>query len=164
MTDKKNKYIINTPEKISSFRRKGEWGITIIGWVIWLLVARPFLFVLLWLIGFKAFYTQMIKMRGLAGLFEFAGYYLFVIVFIYLSMRGWNLYNLYRFKGKDKRKFVKPVRPVDFDKLYEMIPGSTEKILQSKEIEVNFHENQELSFRVKKDDQYETIKGTLNFL
>jgi len=47
--------IINKPEALTNMRRKAEFSITTIGWIVWIFLCRPALLAILWLVGFRFF-------------------------------------------------------------------------------------------------------------
>jgi len=52
----------------------------------------------------EIFYEHMIHLGGLKGIKEIWGIYLFIILVIFLVVRGWNVYNYFKFRKTDRRQ------------------------------------------------------------
>jgi biofilm PGA synthesis protein PgaD len=154
--DNVNTIIVNNPKKLNPFRKGTEWSLTFIGWCIWLFLIRPIMLVFLWFIGFKMFYVHMIRLKGLSSLILFFANYLFIILFILLFVRGWNVYNRIRFRGREHRQHATAVRPEELDKHFLMPEGSAASIQTWDEIRVDFHKGGQ--FEVMNEAPPETQK------
>ncbi|MBD3325863.1 poly-beta-1,6-N-acetyl-D-glucosamine biosynthesis protein PgaD [candidate division KSB3 bacterium] len=153
--------IINKPEKLGSFKKGMEWSFTLLGWIFWFFFCRPFLIALLWFFGLKLFYIHMIYLEGLQGVFALFRNYLFVLLFIILSLRGWNLYNQMRFKGKNRRRSSPEVKEGELDQYFRMNEGSTKKIQTWKDIKIDFLQEGGIKISNENNVEEAPLEGTL---
>lgn len=134
----KKRIIINRPEALSSLRRRTEWGITTIGWILWFFLARPFIIVFLWILGVRLFYEHMVRLGGFQGLREIFGLYLGIILLIFALVRGWNLYNVSKFRKKSRRKNGTKMKDQDMQEFFKINPQGLDDLRGLKNAEVDF--------------------------
>lgn len=144
--DKKS-IIIDRPEALSSFRRGTEWSITTLGWMLWFFLCRPLILVFLWFIGVEIFYEHMLRLGGLKGLKDIWGIYLFIILVIFFIVRGWNVYNYFKFRKKDRRQQAKPVIPPELEDYFRMEPATAATIQTWPNVAVDFADHYALKLR-----------------
>lgn len=77
--------------------------LTVVFWGLWLYLWMPLITFLAWLLGLDAFITHMVNLEGYRGLKQLLAVYGMVIVFLGGSLVVWAIYNLVRFRGKDRR-------------------------------------------------------------
>lgn len=95
--------IIDKPEKKSFLRKVAEAGFTVFMWGIWSYLLLPVLNILLWLIGIRIFYVELIDgavYPEILDLLRKAGW---SVLTIFVILRSWGIYN-YRKFGKLKRR------------------------------------------------------------
>lgn len=138
------KIVINHPEKMTWLKETIEWSATLFGWAVWLFLARPLFVAVLWFIGFKVFYTHMIRLEGWHGMIIFFSKYIYIVVLIFLIARGWGFYNAFKYRGKSKRKQNPPTTPEDLDTYFRLPKGGTSKIQKWKEVQVDFMTRKEI--------------------
>jgi len=148
--------IINRPEALHNIRRRTEISITTIGWIVWIFLCRPALLAILWLIGFRFFFKHMIDLGGLAGLQELKLFYISVIIFIILMIRGWNMYNKVRYGKKKRRSTTKGVTEEKLENCFKLPHNSAKKLRGMTEINVDFLEDHQFHVTDKKNpnDQF----------
>lgn len=139
--------IINRPEAMKDLRRRTEFSITTIGWIVWLFLCRPLFILLLWLIGFKFFYQHMVDLGGLVGLNELKYVYITCIVLILLLVRGWNVYNKIRYGKKTRRKFDGGVTHKSLEEYFELPDDAAIEIHKMSEIDVDFLDNHQINLK-----------------
>jgi len=139
--------IIDRPDLLGSSRRWTEWGITTIGWVMWVFICRPILIALLWALGLRVFYHQMVKLGGLGGIVELFWIYFWVVVAIWIIIRSWNLYNYLKFRNKNARKHSRPVGAREIEKFFKLPSECLGGVHSSSVVEVDFIERNDI--RVK---------------
>jgi poly-beta-1,6-N-acetyl-D-glucosamine biosynthesis protein PgaD len=98
-----DKIIINKTFDLGFYRCNSELGVAATGWLIWFFMIRPLLLLTAWSFGFHIFYAQFVKLGEYKNLRIF-GYYFLVMAAIYTVLQLWNRYNVYRFRGKERRK------------------------------------------------------------
>lgn len=96
--------IIHQPRLQTLKQRFGYSLVTFIFWTIWLYLWLPLISLLAWFIGIRLFHDEMIAQRGYEGFFNLVGWYSLVVLIIGGALLGWGGYNLYRFRGKERRK------------------------------------------------------------
>lgn len=141
MVKKDNDYnplIINRPEALDPARRNIEWGITTIGWAIWIFLVRPVLLIFLWILGIRIFTHQMIDLQGFMGLLEKWQLYIGIILAIYIIVRGWNVYNFNRFSKMNRRRTVRDVTVNELAEFFEMPVHRTKDLHQWEDISIEF--------------------------
>lgn len=136
--------IINRPEALKKTRRRIEFSLTTIGWVVWIFLCRPLLLVVLWYLGFRFFFRHMVDLGGLAGLQELKYLYLSVIILIVFFVRGWNFYNKVRYGKKKRRKFAPPVSEKRLEEHFKLPQGSAGQLQGMNVINVEFLEDHQL--------------------
>ena len=148
--------IINRPEALHNIRRKAEFSITTIGWIVWIFLCRPALLAILWMVGFRFFFRHMIDLGGLAGLQELRLFYISVIIFIILMIRGWNMYNKVRYGKKKRRSTAKGVSEEKLESFFKLPRNSAKKLQSMDEITVDFLEDHQFHVVDSKnpDDQF----------
>jgi len=146
-TIRKNEYeglIINRPEALSAVRRSTEWGVTSIGWIVWIFFFRPVLLILLWYLGFKFFYRHMVALKGLQGLIEMWKLYFGTILIILLCIQGWSVYNKVKFRRKDRRQNVRSMSREDIEEFFRFAEKNSSEIQSWDDIEVDFNKKNKI--------------------
>jgi poly-beta-1,6-N-acetyl-D-glucosamine biosynthesis protein PgaD len=91
-------------------------------WAGFLYLLRPLLTLIAWLLGFSVINETMLVEEGWRGL-VFVGWYGIVIAVMGLSLEGWALYNILRFRGKEKRRSSPAVRMEEMCAFFAVDPG-----------------------------------------
>ncbi|MCA9400035.1 MAG: poly-beta-1,6-N-acetyl-D-glucosamine biosynthesis protein PgaD [Candidatus Omnitrophica bacterium] len=144
--------IIHHPEALTPLRKGVEFSMTSMGWIVWLFICRPVLLATLWFFGFKFFYRHMVQLGGLQGLKDLAALYCVTILFIYLLIRGWNLYNFLRFRNKgNRRRSTKPIETHDTAQFFHLEEAAIDDLKRVRQISVEFPEKDKIhvSYRTK---------------
>lgn len=105
--------IINEPRLQRLKQRYAYSLVTLIFWAIWLYLLLPLFSLLAWLVGIRLFYQEMIAEKGYRSFFDLVGGYALVVLVIAAFFLGWAGYNLFRFRGKERRKSVGSVDKTD---------------------------------------------------
>jgi len=117
---KTNDLIINRPEAMSSLRQKTEISITTIGWIVWIFICRPLIIFLLWFIGLRIFFVQMVDLGGFVGLKQMWVGYAIIIIVVYIMTRGWILYNKLHYGKKNKRQKMQPTSGEELEECFSL--------------------------------------------
>jgi biofilm PGA synthesis protein PgaD len=96
--------IINQPRLQTLRQRYAYSALTFVFWAIWLYLWLPLISLLAWFIGIRLFHDEMIVHRGYQAFFNLVGWYALVVLIIGSTLLGWAGYNLFRFRGKERRK------------------------------------------------------------
>jgi poly-beta-1,6-N-acetyl-D-glucosamine biosynthesis protein PgaD len=142
--ERKDDLIISRPRALSTMRKGTEMTVTAVGWIIWAVLCRPLLLAFLWFLGFKNFYEHMIRLKGMLGLADLAFIYFTVVFALYLLIRGWNSYNAWKFKGRERRVRNPSVSAQDLERLFNLPAQTVEKAQTWKGMTVDFEKGDAL--------------------
>ncbi len=111
--------IIEAPRHLSRWLRIRDWLLTLGLWAIYLwLISEVFVFgwrVFNWLFHGAAEPQQLARVFAL---FDTLGSYVGVIAINATTLLAWALYNQYRFRGRERRKFAPHVSSEDLAQMY----------------------------------------------
>lgn len=149
MTDEKKEddLIISRPQAVSSMRKGTEMTATVVGWFIWAVLCRPLVLLILWVLGVEIFYEHMIRLKGIFSLADSVLLYYVVVVVFYLIIRGWSSYNLWKFRGKERRVRNPDVSSRDLEQFFKLPPQTVEKIQRWRDVTIDFQGSDELLFK-----------------
>ncbi|MCM5571527.1 poly-beta-1,6-N-acetyl-D-glucosamine biosynthesis protein PgaD [Burkholderiaceae bacterium FT117] len=100
--------IIERPDLQSRPQRVASATLTAFFWALWVYLWLPVLALVGWWFGATRFYDEMVRQEGYRPLVEMLGWYAICIGLLAGSLILWALYNLGRFRGRERRK----ARPV----------------------------------------------------
>jgi len=129
--------IIERPALLSKLRRCSEWTCNLLAWASWLMLLRPVLILLLWYLGMRVAYHQMVFLEGFDNP-EFFAYGALSVVTILAVAFAWNRYNYLRFRGVDRRKPSGTCGAQELAKYYKMPVASVESLQTAPYVEVSF--------------------------
>ncbi|MGD8845398.1 MAG: poly-beta-1,6-N-acetyl-D-glucosamine biosynthesis protein PgaD [Desulfobacteraceae bacterium] len=148
--------IIDKPFHLGFFRRNSERGIAVSGWLVWFFMIRPLLLLAAWSFGLHIFYAQFVKLGGYKNLRIF-GYYLLVMAAIYIVLQLWNRYNIYRFRGKERRREEAPVSDKQMAAFYRISGRAVSSLKKEAAINVHFLSDQRIDFQLTADSAQSPI-------
>ena len=127
----KTQPIEDRPELRSVLRNTAEWSITILMWAIWVYLFLPLLSLILWVVGMVHLYRTLFTEEVIGELIDMLGKVGWLVLFVFLILRGWGFYNYYRF-GRLSRRKGRAVTPTDeighhFDLTVEEVRGLKNK-------------------------------------
>jgi biofilm PGA synthesis protein PgaD len=102
-TDSPRPLIIERPDLQSRPQRMVSAALTTVFWALWLYLWMPVVALLGWAFGFSRFYDEMVRREGYKPLAELLGWYGLSIGLLAGSLVCWALYNLLRFRGRERR-------------------------------------------------------------
>lgn len=143
MNDKKQRsdfdkgIIIDKPSFKSKTRNLSEWSMSIMGWLLWFFLLRPFILLVAWVLGYDIFYVQMYKLEGYKNLDRFF-FFCVIIVSIYVVLRAWNIYNARKFRGKDRRKRAGNADSESMARFFETTPEQLNELQHCRSVDVVF--------------------------
>ena len=111
--------IIEAPQRLSRWLRLRDWALTLGLWAIYLwLTSEVFVFgwrVFNWIFREGAEPPQLARVLAL---FDTLGSYVGVIATNAMMLLAWALYNQFRFRGRERRKFAPRVTGADLEQMY----------------------------------------------
>jgi poly-beta-1,6-N-acetyl-D-glucosamine biosynthesis protein PgaD len=96
--------IIERPDLQSPLQRVVSTVLTTAFWVLWTYLWLPVLALLGWWLGISRFYEEMVRLEGYRPLVGLLGWYAACIALLAGSLIAWALYNLWRFRGRERRR------------------------------------------------------------
>ncbi len=145
--EEKYNLIIFRPQALSAIRKGTEMTATVTGWLIWAALCQPIFSILLWFFGFKTFYENMIHLKGISGLADSVFVYAIVVLAFYVIIRSWNFYNIWKFRGKERRVINSSVSFQDLERFFKLPPQTVKKIQMWKDITIDFRSGDRLLFK-----------------
>ncbi len=104
--------IIDKSKRRSLLRKINELYCTTVIWGVWAYLLMPLLSLLLWLLGVRIFYIEVIVGAGYVEFLDLVGKLGWSIVIVFLILRFWGYYNYWRF-GKKNRRSSLPLDSID---------------------------------------------------
>src|SRR6056300_934320 len=101
-----NPLIINRPSLQSSQQRIIYPILTFLFWLLWIYIWLPLVSLIAWGFGVQLYYDEMILNHGLEALMNMAGIYAMVVLLIGTMLISWAVYNLKRFRNKERRSAI----------------------------------------------------------
>lgn len=150
--------IINRPSLMTGTRMFTEFSVATIGWILWYALMRPVLMLLTWFLGLRFFYVEVIRMKGWQSLGQYGKYFL-VIAVIYAVIQGWNFYNIWRFRGKDRRSGAGPVSDADMGSFYQISGQDVASLKDQKVLKVSLLENNKIVFEGERGGEKFEVAG-----
>lgn len=98
-----SQYIIDRPDLQSFQQRYGQGVITLLFWVLFFFFMRPMIGMVGWFFGFQLFTDVMIVKGGYHALLKLLGWYFGIILVMGIILKGWGLYNMFRYDRHEKR-------------------------------------------------------------
>jgi biofilm PGA synthesis protein PgaD len=98
--------IINQPDLVPAGQKFTAMGITLFFWGALLYLWQPLISILAWGLNIDLFYSHMILLGGYEAFLQLLAGYLEVIVALGGGLIIWARINLWRFRGKDRRRGV----------------------------------------------------------
>lgn len=128
--------IIERTDVFSKLRQFSSWTYNIAAWTVWIILMRPLIVIFMWYLGVKIAQFQMIEMEGIRNVGFFA-WATGGVTCIFLMMLAWNRYNVFLFRGKERRKPLPDCTDADFAKYYK-ISWSDVETLKNANVDIYF--------------------------
>lgn len=126
--------IIDKPKLKSFLRKIAELSFTSLMWGVWLYLFLPLLNLILWLMGIRYFYIEVIELAGYKGLMNLLLKTGWVILGVFLILRLWGYYNYWRFGKKERRKSLPTGTSEKMAEYFQVSPEQIQDIQSSKEV------------------------------
>jgi poly-beta-1,6-N-acetyl-D-glucosamine biosynthesis protein PgaD len=131
--------IIHRPELQGRFRRGALAMLSVVCWAIWLYLFAPLLTLLGWAFGY-----DRLQDYALANA-EYTSYTVFIYAVLIaaagLSLLFWALYNLLRFRNKNRRGRLHAVTPQALAEAFGVSVGDIEQMHRADHIVIDYDEN-----------------------
>lgn len=126
--------IIDKPKLKSFLRKITELSFTSLMWGLWLYLFLPLLNLVLWVLGIRYFYVEVFELAGYKGLINILLNAGWVILFVFLILRFWGIYNYHRFGKRERRKGFPPATLEKLAENFQISPEQIQHIQSSKEV------------------------------
>ena len=95
--------VFDNPRLKSFWRHLTEGGVTTLMWAGWVYLFLPLLNLILWFLGVRIFYAEVVQSTGYHEFLEMMTRVGWAVVVIFVVLRAWGYYNFYRFGRKNRR-------------------------------------------------------------
>jgi len=129
--------IIDREAMVSKTRRLSEWTYNAAAWAFWLFLMRPLIITMLWYLGLRVAYYQMVSLQGIRNP-EFFSFGFLALLAIFGAMLAWNRYNVYRFRGVERRKSRGVCEAQDLARYYRVAEEEVDGMRNSSRLDVYF--------------------------
>ncbi len=109
-------------------------------WICWLYLLRSALVLILWYLGIRISFFQMVDMHGWNN-FEFFFSGMLILSGIFLFMFYWNRYNFFRFRGADRRKPLGECNSHYMAQYFMTKTADIEQLKNAANVDVEFNKN-----------------------
>lgn len=100
--------IIERPDLKSGLRNITEGSITTVMWAAWIYLLMPLINVILWILGVRIFYVELVEKSGFAKIIAMIYNMGWIVVVVFVSLWLWGYYNLKRYGKMQRRKELRP--------------------------------------------------------
>lgn len=118
----------------TSTRTVIEGGFTSMMWALWIYLFLPLFSVFMWVFGVHTFYIHVFEGTAIRELYEQLSQLGLTIVVIFLALRGWEIYNLYAFGRRDRRKNTVQVTASEVSQRFGLPVSQIAELQNQKEI------------------------------
>lgn len=115
----KHPLIIERPDLQSRTQRTVYTLITLLAWSLWMYLLAPLLSLAAWALGLHAFFVEMLLPQNFDYLRELL-LYAVVLLSVLATIIAWSQYNLYRFRGVDRRAAPQALRAEEEAQYYQL--------------------------------------------
>ncbi len=129
--------IIDRPGLVTKLRRYSEWTYNLLAWAFWLFLLRPLAILVLWYLGMRVAYHQMVFLEGFDNP-DFFGFGALAVVSILLVAFVWNRYNFLRFRGVDRRRPSGDCSEADLANYYKTGVAEIDALRKAAYVEIFF--------------------------
>lgn len=103
-------------------------------WAVWVYLFLPLFSVVMWGLGLRTFYTHVFRDAAIPELCALLTKLVITIAIIFLSLRGWELYNLYFFGRRNRRKQTEVLTMDNVGQRYGLTISEISELQEQKEI------------------------------
>lgn len=142
---KPRQVIIEQPGSLSTKRRYGERTINLVSWGFWVLLFRPLIVLILWVLGIRLAFMEIYKAES-APIWQTYLTYLFGVSMIYALLQAWNRYNVMRFRGKERRRRVKDATEEEMSSYFQISKEDLQNLKKWRKANITFLHDHRLVF------------------
>lgn len=104
-----NTLVIDMPGLQTIRQRYASTIITFAFWLFWFYLWLPLISLIAWVAGIDLFYERMVVNGGYQAFIEMLPLYSLIVIAMGALLVLWGVYNMQRFRGKERRTHVHPV-------------------------------------------------------
>lgn len=110
---------------LQSPRQRTLYGVlTLAFWAFWFYLWLPVLALLAWALGLQQAYKYMVVLEGYQQVVHLMGIYSLVILLLGGVLVLWATYNIFRFRGVERRSATPPVTPAEIGRAFGQDPDA----------------------------------------
>jgi len=156
----KKEMIIDKRDIISKTRSFTEFTLNTIGWILWFFLIRPLVLLTIWYIAYRFFKYHMFTLEGIQNP-GFFGIGAGTVLLIFLTMFGWNRYNLWRFRGLDRRKTRDNASAAEIAKHHKITEEQAEKLRNAQTLNIFFEKDDYIRIELQDGTKFEALYSPL---
>ncbi len=103
-------------------------------WAFWLYLLLPLLNIVLWFLGIRYFYMEVLEKAGYRQLLGLLGKMGWAFIIVFAILRSWGYYNSRRFGKKDRRKDVSSATAERLSEFSHLSPEQIVTLQTTKEV------------------------------
>lgn len=119
--------VLDEPGSVGRPRRLAYSLFTLVAWALWAYLWLPLVSLLAWLFGIQLFRQEML-IPARRGYLVSLGWFFLVVAILGLVYAGWAVYNLKRFRGKDRRRHAPSLTTREVAAFYRISPATVESL------------------------------------
>lgn len=135
-----NPLVIEMPDLQTIRQRYASNVITFIFWVLWFYLWLPLISLVAWVLGIDLFYDRMVVRGGYDAFVEMLPVYALIVVLIGALLIIWGVYNMQRFRGKERRTHAHPVTISTIANYFIVDPARLVEWQQAKNLVIHIDE------------------------
>jgi biofilm PGA synthesis protein PgaD len=110
---------------LQSPRQRTLYGaLTLVFWAFWLYLWLPVLALLAWALGLQQAYKYMVVLDGYQEVIRLLGIYSLIILALGGGLVVWASYNIFRFRGIERRNAMPQVSPAQIGQAFGQDPDA----------------------------------------
>jgi len=135
-----NSLIIDMPDLQTIRQRYASSFITLLFWIFWFYLWLPLISLIAWVLGVDLLYDRMVVEGGYDAFIATLPTYALVVVLMGAIFVIWGVYNLQRFRGKERRSHVHPVDNATIANYFIVDPVQLGEWQQAKNLVIHLDE------------------------
>ena len=128
--------VINRPDLKNGARTLGELGFTGFMWAVWSYIFLPVFNLLFWVLGVRHVYVVVFSDATYTALLNLLGGVGWTVLAVFLVLRGWGLYNYWRYAKLTRRKHTSPVQLDSLAEFVQLTPHDLRMLQDRKEVNI----------------------------
>ena len=135
-----NSLIIDMPDLQTIRQRYASTFITLLFWIFWFYLWLPLISLIAWVLGVDLLYDRMVVKGGYDAFVASLPTYSLVVVVMGAVLIIWGIYNMQRFRGKERRSHVHPVENSTIANYFIVDPVQLTEWQQEKNLVIHLDE------------------------